>query len=85
MNRGNLWLIAKQYDNAIEDYDRAMELEVAKLHVALMNKGIAFESKGDLFGAKELYQAALEKRQDWPSAQLRLERILSKIAKSQKS
>jgi tetratricopeptide (TPR) repeat protein len=84
LNRGNLWLIANQHDEAIVDYDKAMELGVHKYHVALMNKGMAYESKGDYLKARELYLSALEKRQDWPTAKTRLERIEKRIAKAKK-
>ena len=79
LNRGNLWYIARQDDNALSDYDKSLELDFSKAHVALLNKGIVYESQGNLQQAKSNYLAALARFENWPSALEKLERVNIKI------
>ena len=81
LNRGNLWYIARRDDEAISDYDKSLEFDFPKAHVAFLNKGIVYESQGNLEQAKINYMAALERFEDWPSALKKLERVNEKIDK----
>ena len=49
-NRGNAYLGKKDYDRAIADYNKAIELE-PKLAAAYANRGLAYGAKGDIDGA----------------------------------
>jgi len=79
VNRGNLWFIAQRYQEAIADYDKSLEQEFAQAHIALLNRGMAYETLGKFVQAKEDYLAALELRDGWPEAQSRLERVNRKL------
>ena len=81
LNRGNLWYIANRDDEAISDYDKSLALDFSKAHVALLNKGIVYESQGNFEQAKINYLAALEKVEDWPSALQKLAQVNEKINK----
>lgn len=79
LNRGNLWYIANRDDEAISDYNKSLEFDFSKAHVALLNKGIVYESQGKFDEAKRNYLAALQRIEDWPSALEKLERVNKKI------
>jgi len=79
VNRGNLWFFAKQLNNAIADYDKAIELGIEKPHIAHLNRAMAHEQLGDLSKAKLDYQRALSYQNQWPQAQTRLDRVNIKL------
>lgn len=79
VNRGNLWFLGKRLENAIQDYDRAIDLGVERPHVAHLNRAMAHEQLGNLDKAKRDYQSALEYRNDWAQAQTRLDRVEKKL------
>ncbi len=79
VNRGNLWFLGKRLEDAIQDYDRAIDLGVERPHVAHLNRAMAYEQLGNLDKAKLDYQAALEYRNDWSEAQTRLDRVEKKL------
>lgn len=81
VNRGNLWFMAQRYQEAIADYDKSLEQEFAQAHVALLNRGMAYEALGKFSQAKEGYLAALERIDGWSEAQSRLERVNKKLLK----
>ena len=83
VNRGNLWFIAQRYQEAIADYDKSLEQEFPQAHVALLNRGMAYEALGRLVQAKEGYLAALELIEGWSEAQSRLERVNKKLLKAE--
>ena len=45
-NRGNAYFRRGEYDRAIQDYDRALELN-PHLGLPYTNRGVAYASKGD--------------------------------------
>ena len=59
MNRGNILDIKGEYDLAIKDFDRAIQLE-PKFALAYYNRGIAHFNKGDFDKAIEDYTTAIE-------------------------
>ena len=79
INRGNLWFVAQHYKEAIEDYAKALGMGVSQPHVALLNRGMANESLGNLELAKEDYLSALAMVEEWPTAQKKLDRVNRKI------
>ena len=83
INRGNLWFVSGRYAEAIADYDKSLELGLYQAHVALLNKGMALESLGNLTEAKEAYSAALERNPEWTQASSRLARVNRKLDRAQ--
>lgn len=80
LNRGNLWFVTQQLDKAIEDYSKSLELDVNQPHVAFLNRGLAYEYKGNLTQARKDYQTSLGLRPEWESAKLKLARVEEKLA-----
>lgn len=78
-NRGNLWLLAQRYDEAIADYNKAIELNIAKPHVAILNRGITYEAQGQLQKAKKEYLLALEGREEWQMGLKKLQQVNDKL------
>lgn len=79
LNRGNLWFIARNYNKAIDDYTKALELGVRQERIALLNKGMAHEYLNQHSLAKSYYESALEKLPEWPTALEKLERVNKKL------
>ena len=81
LNRGNLWLLSKRYEEAIKDYNFSLEYGLSQKHVALLNRGIAYETSNQLVKAQQDYLACLELYPEWQAAISRLERVQRKIKK----
>lgn len=75
INRGNLWFLAQRFEDAIVDYDFALQFGVVNMHVAHLNRGMALEQLGQKDAAKASYQQALEIIPEWPPALLRIARL----------
>src|SRR5208282_4616019 len=58
-NRGNVHLNLKDYDRAVADYGRAIELN-PKYAIAFNNRGFAYRSKGRYDRAIQDYNRAIE-------------------------
>jgi len=79
INRGNLWFAVEQFDRAISDYDSALKYGTNKKSITFLNRGLAFEYKGDLDSAKSNYQASLQANPEFKQAKDKLERLNAKI------
>jgi tetratricopeptide (TPR) repeat protein len=75
MNRGAALLRAARYDEARADFDRAIDLNTADLHVAYFNRGEAQEASGNLVAAYHDYRKAQELMPDFKPASLELARF----------
>jgi tetratricopeptide (TPR) repeat protein len=73
--KGNLYYLADRYDDAIEAYERALELNLPDRQVAFYNLGLTFEKMGDRAAAERNYNTALEIAPDWELPKGRLERL----------
>jgi len=78
VGRGNVYFLANQLDRAIQDYDRAIDLNLGRLQVALLNRGMAYEAQGRLEQAENDYRRALELAPGWSRVQEKLDRVLAK-------
>ena len=78
VGRGNIYFLANKLDRAIEDYTKAMGLELGKMHIALLNRGMAYEAQGYLGKAENDYRKAIELAPEWPLVQQKLARLLTK-------
>jgi tetratricopeptide (TPR) repeat protein len=75
MNRGVALLRAARYDEARADFDSAITLGTADLHVAYFNRGEAQEASGNLLAAYHDYRKAQELAPDFKPASLELARF----------
>lgn len=79
VNRGNLWFRAGHFEQAIADYDHALELDFARAHIIYLNRGMAYESLGQLARAQQDYLDALALIPEWPPALKKLERVRRRL------
>lgn len=75
MNRGAAYLKDGRYAEARADFDHAIELGTADLHVAYFNRGEAQEASGDLVAAYHDYRKAQELAPNFKPASLELARF----------
>jgi tetratricopeptide (TPR) repeat protein len=75
MNRGAAFLKSGRYVQARADFDRAIDLGTADLHVAYFNRGEAQEASGDLLAAYHDYRKAQALAPDFKAASLELARF----------
>lgn len=75
VNRGNIYFLGRAYGRAIEDYSKAIELKIGQLHVAHLNRGMAYEKIGDRVHAEADYRQALTLSPDWMLAQEKLDQM----------
>ena len=78
VGRGNIYFLADKLAEAIEDYNKAMELMLGRMHVALLNRGMAYELQGKLDLAEADFRKAVELAPDWSLAQEKLQRLIAK-------
>lgn len=75
LNRGAALVQLRQYGPAVTAITEAMGLGVREPHKAYFNRGAAREALGDLRGAYEDYNTALEIQPDWGPANAELARF----------
>jgi tetratricopeptide (TPR) repeat protein len=78
IGRGNIHFMAGKLDRAIDDYSRALDLNLSREHVAFLNLGIVYEKLKQYDAAEENYRLALEALPDWTLAQKRLSMVRAK-------
>ena len=69
-DKGNTFLQAKQYDEAIQAYTEAINLDPTD-HVFFSNRSAAYLSKGDASSALSDSQRCIELKKDWPKGYTR--------------
>ena len=80
VGRGNIYFLAGKLDRAIEDYSRALELNISRAYIAHLNRGMAYEKLGRYDVAEADYRQALAAQPDWELAKQKLDRVLAKQA-----
>jgi tetratricopeptide (TPR) repeat protein len=75
LNRGAVLVQLERYGEAIAAITEALGLGVSEPHKAYFNRGAARERLGDLRGAYEDYNTALEIQPDWGPANAELARF----------
>ena len=73
--KGNLYYLADRYDDAIEAYERALQMNLPERHVAYYNLGITYAKMGDRAAAERSFNTAIEIAPEWPLPKERLERL----------
>ncbi len=81
LNRGNLWFLVQYFQEAIDEYNMALELKLPQAEIAYLNRGMAFENLGMLQNAEEDYLRSLEIQPDWGFALEKLERVRDRRAR----
>jgi tetratricopeptide (TPR) repeat protein len=80
VGRGNIYFLANKLDRAIEDYSRALELNISRSYITYLNRGMAYEKLGRYDVAEADYRQALAAQPDWELAIKKLNRVLAKQA-----
>lgn len=78
LNRGNLWFMAQRFDRAIDDYSISLEKNIYQRHVALLNRGLAYEYSGNFDKAEKDYLASQALQPEWIAVQNKLTRLEEK-------
>lgn len=78
VGRGNVLFMRGDAAGAISAYDRSLAMGITRRHVVLLNRGMAWEARGDLVRAEQDYREALLITPEWALATSRLERVLKK-------
>lgn len=76
VNRGSALVQLGRYGPAIVDLTEALGMGVAEPHKAYYNRGVAREALGDLRGAYEDYNTALQIQPDWGPANAEVARFV---------
>jgi tetratricopeptide (TPR) repeat protein len=82
VNIGNVYFLGKVFDKAIEQYTQAIDMETTKIHIAHINRGMAYESLGDFDSAETDYRMAMELFPEAALPQVRLDQLLRKKAEA---
>lgn len=80
VNRGSAKVGLHQYEEALSDLDKGLQLGAREPEKAWYNKGLALEAMGDTKGAYLAFKRAVQLRPDWPLAQNQLARFTVKKA-----
>lgn len=75
VNEGAAYIFMKEYELALASLDQAVALGTKEMHAAHYNRGIAREYTGDIAGAYEDYQKALEYKPEWDYAERQIARF----------
>ena len=75
INIGNVYFLNKSYYDAIDEYTAAIEKETSRIHIAYINRGMAYEKMGNFNRAEEDYLVAKELLPDAALPQLRLDEL----------
>jgi tetratricopeptide (TPR) repeat protein len=75
INIGNVYFLGKSYFEAIDEYTAAIEKETSRIHIAYINRGMAYEKLGNFDRAEEDYLVAKELLPDAALPQLRLDEL----------
>ncbi len=79
LNRGNSHFFLRDFDAALVDYERAIELGTRDLHAAHFNRGLVLEVMARPEEALEAYRRSLEVRPDFLPAAARAEQLAGDI------
>lgn len=79
VNRGNLAFLKQDYQRAIREYDKGLELGVSANQVAFFNRGMAFEHLEQYEHAESDYRRAIELAPEWTQARARLDLLLLRL------
>lgn len=74
LNRGNSYFLSQRYDEALSDYQHALDLDVGKPWAAWYNIGLVYEAQKQPDKAREAYEEALSANPDFAQARQKLER-----------
>ncbi len=82
LNRGNTFIFKRQFQAAVKDYDRALELDTRQAFAAYYNRGLAHEALRDLDSAYADFLKAQELAPEWELVNERIRTYQEKYVKS---
>ncbi len=77
VNIGNIYFINDDYYSAVQEYTAAIDKQTTKVHVAHINRGMAYEKLGDVENAEKDYTIALELIPSASLPRVRLDQLLN--------
>ena len=75
LNRGNAYFLAERFEEALSDYNTAIEYDVRDLAAAFYNKGLAHLALKDKVSARDALQRALEENANFVQAREKLQSL----------
>jgi len=75
VDRGATYIALRQYDDALKDIDRGIEMGARQPHIAYYDRAIANEAVGNIRGAYQDYKKAVELEPDFALANQQLSRF----------
>lgn len=76
LNRGNSYFLAERFEEALSDYQSAIDNNVRNLAAAFYNKGLAQLALKDPAGAKGSFERALSEKADFKPALEKLNELI---------
>ncbi|MHA7873417.1 MAG: tetratricopeptide repeat protein [Hyphococcus sp.] len=73
LNRGNSWFLSGRYDQAMTDYEAALDKMVKEPWAAWYNVGLVHDARGDKNAASDAYRKALALNPDFKLARQKLD------------
>lgn len=80
VNIGNIYFLDSEFDKAIGEYSAAIDTKAARVHIAHINRGMAYENLGDFDSAEKDYREAMILIPDSALPQLKLDQLFRKKA-----
>ncbi|HEY3299157.1 MAG TPA: tetratricopeptide repeat protein [Methylophilaceae bacterium] len=80
---GNAWLSLKQYDQAIESYQRALSASPKNAEI-LLNLGLAYREKNQIEAAIATFESAIQANKGFKEAYDNLGNLYLKLGQHQK-
>ena len=73
LNRGNSYYLMQRYNEALADYQKALDYDLTKPWAAWYNIGLAYDAQKMPAKAREAYRTALDLNPDFSQARQKLE------------
>jgi tetratricopeptide (TPR) repeat protein len=73
--KGNLYFLAERYDDAIDAYERSLQMNLPEPQVAHYNLGLVYERINDDAAAVRSFRTALELAPEWSLAVEKLQEL----------
>lgn len=78
INMGNIYFLERSYNSAIEQYTAAIEKQSSRIHIAYINRGMAYERLENFDNAEQDYREAMTLLPDSTMVKAKLDEVLSK-------
>lgn len=75
VGRGNINFLGGSFELAVEDYNKALELNISRDHIVYFNRAMVYEKQGKIGAAEADYRHALQLQPGWSLPQEKLDRL----------